>query len=53
MDHALVAVKGEAVVHVAADVLEGDETLAGGLLGDLLSERSGGVVEVEIVAVEA
>ena len=49
VDEGLVAVEGEAVVHIALDVLEGDDFFAGGVLGDLLREGAGGVVEVEFM----
>ena len=52
-DGALVAVEGESVNHVALDVLNGDDLLVGGSRGDLAGERTGGVVEVQLRAVEA
>ena len=53
VDGALVAVEGEAVDHVAFDILDGDDFFAGCGCGDLAGERTGGVVEVELRAVEA
>ena len=53
VDEALVAVEGEAVVHVALDALDGEGFEAGGLAVDLAGEGTGGVVDVEIFAVEA
>src|SRR5271170_6176797 len=53
VNHGLVAVEGEAVVHVALDGVGGDELDAGGLFLDFASERAGGVVDVELFAVEA
>ena len=49
----LVAVEGEAVVDVAADVPDGDGVDVGGRLLDFAGERAGGVVEVEQMAVES
>ena len=53
MNHRLVAVEGEAVVHVALDGVGGDELDVGGLALDLAGEGAGGVVDVELFAVEA
>ena len=53
VDHLLVAVEGEAVVHVALDAEGCDGALVGGLGSDLLGKGAGGVIEIEIFAVEA
>ena len=53
VDEALVAVEGEAVVHVALDALDGEGFEAGGLAVDLACQGAGGVVDIEVFAVEA
>jgi hypothetical protein len=52
VDHGLVAIEGEAVVHVAFDV-SGNELHVGCLLLNFAGERSGRVVHVELFAIEA
>lgn len=53
VDQGAVEVEREAVVHVTADVVDCDDLFAGGVAGDLTGERTGGVAEVELFAVEA
>src|ERR1700733_1299582 len=61
VDHWLIAVEGEAVVHVAleggagaaGELVGGDELDAGGLALDLAGEGARGVVDIELLAVEA
>ena len=53
VDHRLIAVEGETVVHVALDGLGGDELDVGSLALNLAGQRTGGVVHVELFAVEA
>src|SRR5713101_2401823 len=43
MDHGLIAVEGEAVVHVAPDGVGGDQLYVGGLVLNLAGEGAGGV----------
>src|SRR5271170_5742519 len=53
VDHRLVEVEGQAIVHVALDGVGGDELYVGRLTLDLPGERTGGVVDVKVFAVEA
>ena len=53
VDHGLVAVEGEAVVHVALDGVGGDEFDVRGFFLYFASEGAGGVVDIELFAVEA
>src|SRR6185437_15539062 len=48
-----VAVEGEAVVEIAPDIIEGQKLFIGSEPMDLAGKRAGGVVEVEVFAVEA
>jgi len=52
VNHGLVAVEGKAVVHIALDGVGGDEFDAGGLFLDFTGKGAGGVVDVELFAVE-
>ena len=53
MHHVLIAVEGETVVKVAAEVMHGDDLVGRISLLDFASERTRGVVEIEQMAVQA
>src|SRR5258705_8100154 len=53
VDHRLIAVEGEAIVHIALDGVGGDQLYVRGVALDLAGEGTGGVVHVKLFAVEA